>query len=407
MTAELPPQITELIDTGARPITLTEITARAYTAPSSLRQPRHRPEVVRPGPLRPGVVRPGLVRPRVVRPGMVRPGVVRPAPAWPGQARPGLARSGLTRPKVRLGWAAAIAVAVIAVGSAGAISAVQLMAAGRPARPSAVRPTGRIGTLLTTAQLRQVTEASRSALAHSARAYITYLGPSPYHAFQSENIIFSGANYSFAGSVINPAASGRPGQVAWFAERLINGQAYNYELDSKGWHWFHYASPGSRVAHVLDPRTMLSVLTPGERFRFAGRVVAAGVTLERLQASDPAKMPDLRPLTGTAGKHVTALAVLVDSRGVVHQVNISLRGPTLTAAAGLGKPLPGKASPVEAAPAPFAVAGSTSVMVTFADIGQPQYISAPRHAIRARVLWGGNSRPLPPPVMLSADVAGN
>jgi len=208
---------------------------------------------------------------------------------------------------VRLGWAAAIAVAVIAVGSAGAISAVQLMAAGRPARPSAVRPTGRTGTLLTTAQLRQVIEASRSALAHSARAYITYLGPSPYHAFQSENIIFSGANYSFAGSVINPAASGRPGQVAWFAERLINGQAYNYELDSKGWHWFHYASPGSRVAHVLDPRTMLSVLAPSERFRFAGRVVAGGVTLERLQASHPDKMPDLRPLTGAAAaKHVTA-----------------------------------------------------------------------------------------------------
>ena len=83
---------------------------------------------------------------------------------------------------------------------------------------------------------------------------------------------------------------------------------------------------------------MLSVLAPSERFRFAGRVVAGGVTLERLQASDPATMPDLCPLTGTAaGKHVTALAVLVDSRGVVHQVNISLRGPTLTAAAGPGE----------------------------------------------------------------------
>jgi len=65
MTAELPPQISELIDTGARPITLDEITARAYAAPaSSLRQPGNRPGVARPGVDRPGVgpARAGLAR---------------------------------------------------------------------------------------------------------------------------------------------------------------------------------------------------------------------------------------------------------------------------------------------------------------------------------------------------------
>ncbi len=374
MTADLAPQIRELIDTGAQPITLSEITARAVIAPSCAPAQAGN---------RPGVGRPGL-------------------------ARPSLARPGLTRPTVRFGWAAAVAAAVVAVGSAGAISAVQFMAAGRPASPPVVRPAGQTGTLLTTAQVRQVTEASRSALAHSARAYVTYLGPGPYHAFQSENIIFSGANYSFAGSAINPAASGRPGQVAWFAERLINGQAYDHELDSKGWHWFRYASPGSQAAHILDPRTMLGVLAPSERFRFAGRVVVGGVTLERLQASAPARVPDLGPLTSTAAsEYTTALAVLVDGRGVVHQVDISLRGPTLTAAAGPGKRLPGKAPLVGEAPTPLTVAGSTSVMVTFADIGQPQNISVPRHAISARVLWGGNGRPLLLPVSLSAGVAGS
>jgi len=392
MTSELPGQIRELMESRAHPITPGEIIARAHTAAASS-------------------LRPAADRPRVIR------------------------------AKVRLGWAAAVAAAVVAVGSAGAISALHLMTAGRPAGPPAARPTGRTGTVLTAAQMRQVTEASRSALANSARAYVTYLGPGPYHAFQSENIAFSGANYSFSGSVINPAASGRPGQVAWFAERLINGQAYYHELGSKGWHWFHYASPGAQIAHILDPRTMLEVLMPSERFRFAGHVVAGGVTLERLQATDPANVPNLGSLTGlAAGEYPTALTVLIDSRGVVHQVDISLRGPTLTAAAGpgkpgpgkpgpgkpgLGKPVPGKAELAREAPpargvsltreaslarkasASFAVAGSTSVIVTFADIGQPQYISAPRHAISARVLWGGNSRPLPPPVMLSAGVAGN
>ena len=377
MTSELPGQIRELMESRAHPITPGEITVRAHTAAAPS-------------------LRPAMDRPRVIR------------------------------AKVRLGWAAAVAAAVVAVGSAGAISAVQLMTAGRPAGPPTARPTGRTGTVLTAAQMRQVTEASRSALANSARAYVTYLGPGPYHAFQSENITFSGANYSFAGSVINSAASGRPGQVAWFAERLINGQAYEHELGTKGWHWFHYASPGAQIAHILDPRTMLGVLMPSERFRFAGHVVVGGVALERLQASDPADVPDLGSLTGfAAGGYPAALAVLIDSRGVVHQVDISLRGPTLTAAAGRGnpvlrqsalaeeaqltreRPLAREAQLAQKASAPVAVAGSTSVMVTFADIGQPQNISAPRHAISARILWGGNSRPLPPPVMLSAGVAGS
>ena len=377
MTSELPGQIRELMESRAHPITPGEITARGRTAAASS-------------------LRPAPDRPRVIR------------------------------ARVRLGWAAAVAAAVVAVGSAGAISAVQLMRAGHPAGPPTARPTGRTGTVLTAAQMRQVTEASRSALANSARAYVTYLGPGPYHAFQSENITFSGANYSFAGSVINSAASGRPGQVAWFAERLINGQAYDHELGSKGWRWFHYVSPGAQIAHILDPRTMLEVLMPSERFRFAGHVVAGGVRLERLQASDPAKVPNLGSLTGlAAGEYPTALAVLIDSRGVVHQVDISLRGPTLTAAAGRGKLVPRKPSLAEEAQlaretpltpearlarkalAPFAAAGSTRVMVTFADIGWPQNISAPRHAISARILWGGNSRPLPPPVILSAGVAGN
>lgn len=380
MTSELPGRIRELIESRAHPITPGEITARAHAAAAS-------------------------------------------------SLRPAADRPGVNRAKVRLGWAAAVAAAFVAVGCAGVISAVQLMTAGRPAGPPTARPTGRTGTVLTAAQMRQVTKASRAALANSARANITYLGPGPYHAFQSENITFSGANYSFAGSVINSAASGRPGQVAWFAERLINGQAYEHELGSKGWHWFHYASSRAQIAHILDPRTMLGVLTAGERFRFAGHVVVGGVTLERLQAGDPENVPDLGSLTGlAAGQYPTALAILIDSRGVVHQVNISLRGPTLTAAAGRGQPVSGKAEPAaeaqlsremptareaqlaRKAPAPSGASGasgSTSVMVTFADIGQPQNISAPRHAINARILWGGTSRPLPPPVMLTAGVAGN
>jgi hypothetical protein len=349
VTTELTGQIRELIDTGAGPITLSEITARRRAAPV--------PEF-------------------------------RPAPA---------------RTRVRLGWAAAVAAAAVVVGSTGAITAAQL-AAGRAAAPSAGRPAGPAGTLLTAAQVRQVAAASRAALSHSARAYITYLGP--YHAFQYEDVAFSGENYSFVGSLVNSSANGRPGQVAWFAERVVNGQAYDRVLDSGGWRWFHYApTVVGHPARVLDPRTVLSVLAPSERFRFAGHAVVGRVPLERLAASDLANVPALDSLMGVrAGESVNALDVLVDSHGVVHQMDISL-GVTLTAAAsGPGKPA-GGGRLAGHGPTPVTQTGSTNMTVTFADIGQPQVINVPWHAINSRTRWGADAHAQPPSLLPSAGVA--
>jgi hypothetical protein len=141
---------------------------------------------------------------------------------------------------------------------------------------------------------------------------------------------------------------------------------------------------------------MLGVLAPGERFRFTGRVIVGGVPLERLQASHPAAVPGLSSLPDVqAGDYVTALDVLVDTHGVVHQVELSLRSPTLDAAA----------HPAGTAGGPgqglVASAGST-VTVTFADIGQPQNITAPMHAITVSTPSG----PLPTPGLLPPGVAG-
>jgi hypothetical protein len=298
-------------------------------------------------------------------------------------------RAAPARSRLRLRWAAAAAGAV-AAGCVAALTAAQLMA---PAPPP-VQP----GAVLTAAQLRQVAAASRTALGYSARAYITYGGPGPYQAFQSEYVAFSGENYRLSGTVINPAPGGRPGQMSWFSELLVNGQAYDYELRGAGWSWFHDAlAPGGRRVPVLDPRSMLGVLAPGARFRFAGRVVAGGVPLELLQASDPAAVPGLSALPDVrAGEYVTAVYVLVDGHGVVRRVEISLRGTTLDAAAHPTKVAAGKA-------AASAAAGSTTMTVTFADIGRPQYITAPAHAINV----SAPSRPLPTPGILPPGVAGN
>ena len=346
MTADLAKQIRELIDAGARPISLSEITARA----------RERS----------------------------------PGPAF-------------APPRLRLGWAAAVAAGILAVGGAGAFTAAQFTSAGHAAAPTAKRDS----TLLTAAQVHQVTAASWAALAHSARAYITYGGTGPYYPFQSEYVAFSGRNYSLAGSVINPAAGGRPGQLTWFAERVIDGQAYDHQLDSRGWHWYHYTGAADGLAaDIPDPRAMLHILAPEERFRYAGHLVLGGVRLERLRASAPANVPDLSFLAGS-GEYVTALSVLVDSHGVIHQVDVGLRGTTLTAAARARKPAARTGPPASRAPMLVSVAGSTAMTVTFADIGRPQTIAVPPHAINVRTPWGGNGHPLPPSVMLPAGAAGS
>jgi hypothetical protein len=77
-------------------------------------------------------------------------------------------------------------------------------------------------------------------------------------------------------------------------------------------------------------------------------------------------------------------------------VNISLRGTTLTAAGRIGKLAEG-ALLAGQGPVPLAVAGSTNVTVTFVDIGRPQTITVPSHAIDVRTPWGANGHPLPLP----------
>jgi hypothetical protein len=342
---ELAERLRELIETGARPVSVAEIMTRAGA----------------------------------------------PVPArWPGRARR----------LVRLGWTGAVVAGAAAAALVGAMVAGQLTGAPRPAP--------RLGALLTAAQVRHLTTASRAALGGSARAFITYSGPAPNYPFQYAYVMFSGQNYSLAGSVINPSIGGRPGQFAWFAERVVNGQAYDHELDGKVWHWFHYTGTArGQAAAIPDPRLLLGVLGPSERFRFAGRVVAGGVPLERLAAADPAKTPDLSSLAGVpAGEYVTSVEVLVDRHGVVHRVAIGLRSPTLTAAGGIKGRAAGQGSPAAAQPTAYGVAGSTTMTVTFADIGQPQSITAP-HAIDVHPPRGMDGHPLPPQASRMVSLAGS
>lgn len=351
MTAELPRQVRALMEQGASPISPEEIRERAC-AP--------------------------------------RP-VLATAPAQP---QPGLR------------WAA-VAAACLVVAVCGV--AIMVALAARQPAPAAGRAPARRGTLLTAAQLHRVAAASTAALARSARAYITYGGFGPYRAFQSEYVAYSGENYSLAGSVINPAPGDRPGQVTWFAARVVGGHAYAQELGSRGWRWIRYplSAGGRAAARALDPRALLHLLTPGERFRFAGRVTAGGVLLDRLQATAPANVPGLPALAGARpGGMVTALAVLVDSRGVVHQVDIGLREATLVAVARVRGQAARLVAQVGQGMLPYGTPGSAVVTVTFADFGRPQSITAPSHAIDVDTPWGLGGRPLPPEV-LPAGAAGS
>jgi hypothetical protein len=289
-------------------------------------------------------------------------------------------------------WAAVTAAGLVAVACGTAVA----MSLGAGPFRAAGRARGHGGVLLTAAQLRRVTTASTAALARSARAYITYGGSGPDQAFRSEYIAYSGEDYSFAGSVINTAPGGRPGQVAWFAARVVDGQAYAQVPGNRGWRWYHYPGPaGGRAEHALDPRALLRVLTPAARFRFAGRAAAGDM---RLQAGDPARVAELPALAGAApGQAVAALSVLVDRRGVVRQVTIGLRGATLVAAARIGR-RSSRAALASQSMLPYGAPGSAVVTVTFADFGRPQVITAPPHAVDADTPWGLSGRPLPPQI---------
>jgi hypothetical protein len=243
-------------------------------------------------------------------------------------------------------------------------------------------------------------------------------------AYGTDDITFSGKNRSHSFSSTALARGTEPAQNESGTERIVDGQVYIYTRVRGRLRWIHELLLLYPNIKIIDPRTLLRVLAPYARFQATGYQVIGGARLKVLRATDPGGLThrDLLPVMYTSAQSVASLEVWVDQHGVVHRMAFTFRAPggiqlskpvskaalrkyllaeravrrTLKKAQHLahtGKRLPDRLlnlalrrsdqAEQRAFPARRG-AQVTSTTVTFSDIGQPQHITAPPHAISYR-----------------------
>jgi hypothetical protein len=305
--------------------------------------------------------------------------------------------------------AAAVAVAVLAAG-----------VGGRAAPGGAARGGGtRAPVLLTAAMVRQVASASRSALALSGRATISYRNTQAgaLQVTGTDRITFSGKNWNDAFSQSFPASDGQRASTQFAINRIVGKQLYLYiAARTRRLQWYHDTNASGHPSFTIpDPRTVFSMLEPSARFEFLGYQVIDGIRLKHLRATDLSHLRGLSSLPDLpSGAHVTALAVWVDGHDVVHRLSLAAETTSkvypvgtynvrrtrhgrmiftvpdkemaATIRAKLKKAPAWEHAIVRVAPpgaaAPHREVQVTALTVTFSGIGQPQRITAPPHAIQ-------------------------
>jgi hypothetical protein len=313
---------------------------------------------------------------------------------------------------------AVIATGAVAACAAGIVAA-QFGGSGTGARPGSTTPVRQAPAMLTAAMLRHLTAASRLALAQSGRATVTSreVLAGKLQQTGTDDITFDGRNWNDSFTVTTPAAAGQPASRESAINRVVDGRAYDYFVAADGLAWYHDVGPDA-VANLAipDPRTLLGELAPAARFAKRGTSALGGVAVTKLTATNVGGLPTLdSPDIWPTGR-ISALSIWVDRQGVVRQVTV-----TGTQIAYVGTFASGKAavrqqlsrflaqvSDLERRDhltraqalerVKFLVLGReqrrlyiqgfrteadvTTMTIRFTDIGQPQTIRAPAHAIR-------------------------
>jgi hypothetical protein len=321
------------------------------------------------------------------------------------------------RPGLRSMRTAAIATGVVAACAAAVVTA-QLGGPGASTGPASTRPARPAPVMLTAAMLRHLTAACRLALAQSGRAVVSsreMLG-GKLQQTATDDITFDGRNWNDSFTVATPAAAGQPASRESAINRVVDGRAYDYFVAADGLAWYHEVGPDA-VANLAipDPRALLGELAPAARFAERGTSVLGSVTVTKLTATNVGGLPTLNsPDIWPAGA-ISALTIWVDRQGVVRQVTVSgtqtVHVGTFTSGAAVRHQLTQFLAGVRdlekrdhLAPAQamqrerFRVVGrqlrklhlpgfrtESDVMtmtIRFTDIGRPQIIRAPAHAIR-------------------------
>lgn len=303
-------------------------------------------------------------------------------------------------PKHRPRRAATVAAGAAAAGAAVTITVALLGGAAGPDR------SGHVGTVLTAAMVRQVAAASGSALAHAGHLRISYsdvssLDPGSRGA-GTDDITFAGKNWNYVSDQTAPP-NGRS------INRFVSGRLYYY---GRGFlrhpgdplRWFRETNPREirNVTSVTapDPRELLRVLDPTARFVRVGYQVIGGVRVEQLRATRLGHLPGLGAVPGEARPigWVTSLDVWVDSHGVVRRMHLTSQkhvyeyipksyGKKLIEARKNGLrvmlkvPKNGRLrGRMVRVPVPHDIERA-SAWVSFLDIGKPETLTAPAHAI--------------------------
>ena len=119
----------------------------------------------------------------------------------------------------------------LTVAAAGVAVTVLAVSAGGPTRPIvATKGRTHAPVLLTAAMVREVASASRSALALSGRATISYRNTQAgkLQVTGTDRITFSGKNWNDAFSQSFPASDGQPASTQFAINRIVGKQFYLY-----------------------------------------------------------------------------------------------------------------------------------------------------------------------------------
>lgn len=282
---------------------------------------------------------------------------------------------------------------------AGVIGAV-VSQAGSPGRPPQ-----KIPMVLTATQVAAITSSSTSA-ATSGTATVTQRveqNGAPLSDDQTA-VTFSGSDLDEV-ITVNPEPPSS-GKVFSTDDRYVDGQFYIHTPGPNDVpEWMHDADSADDASSMQfpDPRTLYAALSPSAQFEVVGTSTANGITVTHLQASDPGAMP-AGPLGNLAQGALTSFDLWVTPDNVVQQMAFSssqdvqacsfhdgggnavhhmapgskTSGSTAPATDNVVEINPGKpGSPATCGPQRI----TTSVTVGFANLGQPESITAPQGAV--------------------------
>jgi hypothetical protein len=331
------------------------------------------------------------------------------------EACPAALRSNcVTRRRGYLGRSAAVAASAVVLASAGAGIGWTAASSSSPmhtANPVAV-PRQQPKVILTAAEVRAITARSTAAATSSGTAEVTQISRQngvPQDGYNTA-VMSSGQNIDEKiTSVPEPPGSGKSVTTD---DRLIGGQFYIYTPGPNDvLEWMHDTNSANDAASMQfpDPRTLYRAISPAARFAVDGTTTAKGQTVTRLVARAPSAIssPALGNLAADAT--VTSFAIWVDTSDVVQKIALSTSttakvckfGPltsaqlrqlrqagrqtithpngTKTQETKLGaiRSLLGRKNC-----GPMTTA--SNVTVTFADLGTPKRVTAPRGAIGYR-----------------------